>query len=118
MEGEIVHPTSRKGVKVIRFSVARRRDGSPPRGIAIGTIPGLERYEQNAVLKVHRHAVEVAMDFDGVAIPHFPSLEDRRLHGTLTPEGRRIISDDLRQFVLRAEALPSTEYIVVDRPVN
>ncbi|HEX7097119.1 MAG TPA: EthD domain-containing protein, partial [Acidimicrobiales bacterium] len=60
--------------------------------------PGIARYVQNVVIACHTPG---APDWDGIAELHFVRLEDftERMHDS--PEGKRIIREDVRRFIDR-----------------
>jgi len=59
---------------------------------------------------VDQHLGTTALDLDGIAELHFPSAEALRTGMFSSPEGERIIREDIRRFIGRSAAYHAAEY--------
>ncbi len=75
--------------------------------LALRHHPGLDRYVTNVV----EERLGAAPDWDGIAELHFPSREAMRTQFFDSPEGERIIREDMTRFIGRTWGYDVAEYV-------
>jgi uncharacterized protein (TIGR02118 family) len=75
--------------------------------LALTHHPGLTKYVTNVV---NQRISRSGPDLDGIAELHFPSVEALRTGMFDSPDGERIIRDDIARFIGRSAAYRVTEY--------
>lgn len=77
--------------------------------LALRHHPGLAKYVQNVVTAP---ATDGAREWDGIAELHFASLEDMVERMYDSPEGQRVIAEDVKAFVGRVERYPTRQHVL------
>jgi len=80
--------------------------------LALRHHPGLHRYVTNVV----ERPLGDAPEWDGIAALHFPSVEAMRTQFFDSPEGERVIRDDMRRFIGLTWGYDVAEYVQPTRP--
>jgi uncharacterized protein (TIGR02118 family) len=75
--------------------------------LALKLHPGMTTYVTNVV---DQHLGTTGLDLDGIAELHFPSAEALRTGMFSSPEGERIIREDIARFIGRSAAYHVGEY--------
>lgn len=104
------------GVKIV--GLVRRPDGMSHAAfvehwldrhvpLALRHHPGLHKYVTNVV----DERLGAAPEWDGIAELHFPSVEAMRIGFFDSPEGERVIRDDMRRFIGHTWGYDVAEYV-------